>query len=177
MVKEDVTLIPYFDKNTSINTSLKGVTAPIHTKINGFNRSSLIDQMSSSVVNVDGHLEKENTFNYAGGIQAGWYFISMIPTSVSSGVTYEFTFILTNNGDEELNISLFQTNASGSPEATGNANETFTIASKETKTIVLTASNLSNANIMTYYKFNNATTSNLSLTVKEYLVIAASVII
>lgn len=173
VVKEDVTLIPYFDKNTSINTSLKGSTAPIHTKINGFNRSSLIDQMSSSVVNVDGHLEKENTFNYAGGVQAGWYFISMIPTSVSSGVTYEFTFILTNNGEEELNISLFQTNASGSPEAAGNANETFTIASKETKTIVLTASNLSNANIMTYYKFNNATTSNLSLTVKEYLVIAA----
>lgn len=173
VVKEDVTLIPYFDKNTSINTSLKGSTAPIHTKINGFNRSSLIDQMSSSVVNVDGHLEKENTFNYAGGVQAGWYFISMIPTTVSSGVTYEFTFILTNNGDEELNISLFQTNASGSPEATGNANETFTIASKETKTIVLTANNLSNANIMTYYKFNNATTSNLSLTVKEYLVIAA----
>ena len=173
VVKEDVTLIPYFDKNTSINTSLKGSTAPIHTKINGFNRSSLIDQMSSSVVNVDGHLEKENTFNYAGGVQAGWYFISMIPTTVSSGVTYKFTFILTNNGDEELNISLFQTNASGSPEATGNANETFTIASKETKTIVLTASNLSNANIMTYYKFNNATTSDLSLTVKEYLVIAA----
>ena len=173
VVKEDVTLIPYFDKNTSINTSLKGSTAPIHTKINGFNRSSLIDQMSSSVVNVDGHLEKENTFNYAGGVQAGWYFISMIPTTVSSGVTYEFTFILTNNGDEELNISLFQTNTSGSPEATGNANEKFTIASKETKTIVLTASNLSNANIMTYYKFNNATTSNLSLTVKEYLVIAA----
>lgn len=173
VVKEDVTLIPYFDKNTSINTSLKGSTAPIHTKINGFNRSSLIDQMSSSVVNVDGHLEKENTFNYAGGVQADWYFISMIPTSVSSGVTYEFTFILTNNGDEELNISLFQTNTSGSPEATGNANETFTIASKETKTIVLTANNLSNANIMTYYKFNNATTSNLSLTVKEYLVIAA----
>ncbi len=173
VVKEDVTLIPYFDKNTSINTSLKGSTAPIHTKINGFNRSSLIDQMSSSVVNVDGHLEKENTFNYAGGVQAGWYFISMIPTSVSSGVTYEFTFILTNNVEEELNISLFQTIASGSPEAAGNANETFTIASKETKTIVLTASNLSNANIMTYYKFNNATTSNLSLTVKEYLVIAA----
>ncbi len=173
VVKEDVTLIPYFDKNTSINTSLKGSTAPIHTKINGFNRSSLIDQMSSSVVNVDGHLEKENTFNYAGGVQAGWYFISMIPTTVSSGVTYEFTFILTNNGDEELNISLFQTNTSGSPEATGNANETFTIASKGTKTIVLTATNLSNANIMTYYKFNNTTTSNLSLTVKEYLVIAA----
>ena len=173
VVKEDVKLIPYFDKNTSINTSLKGSTAPIHTKIIGFNRSSLIDQMSSSVVNVDGHLEKENTFNYAGGVQAGWYFISMIPTTVSSGVTYEFTFILTNNGDEELNISLFQTNASGSPEATGNANKTFTIASKETKTIVLTATNLSNANIMTYYKFNNATTSNLSLTVKEYLVIAA----
>ena len=173
VVKEDVTLIPYFDKNTSINTSLKGSTAPIHTKINGFNRSSLIDQMSSSVVNVDGHLEKENTFNYAGGVQAGWYFISMIPTSVYSKTTYEFTFVLTNNGEEELNISLFQTNASGSPEATGNANETFTIASKETKTIVLTASNLGNANIMTYYKFNNATTSNLSLTVKEYLVIAA----
>ena len=173
VVKEDVKLIPYFDKNTSINTSLKGSTAPIHTKINGFNRSSLIDQMSSSVVNVDGHLEKENTFNYAGGVQAGWYFISMIPTTVSSGVTYEFTFILTNNGDEELNISLFQTNASGSPEATGNANETFTIASKGTKTIVLTANNLSNANIMTYYKFNNTTTSNFSLTVKEYLVIAA----
>ena len=173
VVKEDVKLIPYFDKNTSINTSLKGSTAPIHTKINGFNRSSLIDQMSSSVVNVDGHLEKENTFNYAGGVQAGWYFISMIPTTVSSGVTYEFTFILTNNGDEELNISLFQTNTSGSPEATGNANETFTIASKGTKTIVLTANNLSNANIITYYKFNNATTSNLSLTVKEYLVIAA----
>ena len=173
VVKEDVTLIPYFDKNTSINTSLKGSIAPIHTKINGFNRSSLIDQMSSSVVNVDGHLEKENTFNYADGVQAGWYFISMIPTTVSSGVTYKFTFILTNNGEEELNISLFQTNASGSPEATGNANETFTIASKETKTIVLTANNLSNANIMTYYKFNNATTSDLSLTVKEYLVIAA----
>lgn len=173
VVKEDVTLIPYFDKNTSINTSLKGSTAPIHTKINGFNRSSLIDQMSSSIVNVDGHLEKENTFNYAGGVQAGWYFISMIPTSVYSKTTYEFTFVLTNNGEEELNISLFQTNASGSPEATGNANKTFTIASKETKTIVLTATNLSNANIMTYYKFNNATTSNLSLTVKEYLVIAA----
>lgn len=173
VVKEDVTLIPYFDKNTSINTSLKGSTAPIHTKINGFNRSSLIDQMSSSIVNVDGHLEKENTFNYAGGAQAGWYFISMIPTSVYSKTTYEFTFVLTNNGEEELNISLFQTNASGSPEATGNANKTFTIASKETKTIVLTANNLSNANIMTYYKFNNATTSNLSLTVKEYLVIAA----
>ena len=152
---------------------MKGSTAPIHTTINGFNRSSLIDQMSSSIVNVDGHLEKENTFNYAGGVQAGWYFISMIPTSVYSKTTYEFTFVLTNNGEEELNISLFQTNASGSPEATGNANETFTIASKETKTIVLTAKNLSNANIMTYYKFNNATTSNLSLTVKEYLVIAA----
>ncbi len=173
VVKEDVTLIPYFDKNTSINTSLKGSTAPIHTKINGFNRSSLIDQMSSSVVNVDGHLEKENTFNYAGGVQTGWYFISMIPTTVFSKTTYEFTFVLTNNGEEELNISLFQTNASGSPEATGNANETFTIASKETKTIVLTANNLSNANIMTYYKFNNTTTSNFSLTVKEYLVIAA----
>lgn len=173
VITEDATLIPYFEKISSINTRLVGSTAPIHTNINGFNRNSLINQMSSSIVNVDGHLEKENTFNYAGGVQAGWYFISMIPTSVSSKTTYEFTFVLTNNGEEELNISLFQTNAGGSPEATGNANETFTIASKETKTIVLTVNNLGNANIMTYYKFNNATTSNLSLTVKEYLVIAA----
>ena len=173
VITEDATLTPYFDKISSINTRLEGATAPIHTRINGFDRSSLIKQMSSSIINVDGHLEKENSFNYAGGVQAGWYFISMIPTTVSSGVTYEFTFILTNNGEEELNISLFQTNASGNPEAVGNANETFTIASKETKTIVLTANNLGNANIMTYYKFNNTTTSDLSLAVREYLVVAA----
>ena len=174
VITEDATLIPYFDKISSINTRLEGSTAPIHTTtINGFNRRSLINQMSSSIVNVDGHLEKENSFNYAGGVQTGWYFISMISTTVATKVNYEFTFVLTNNGEEELNITLIQTNTSGTVDADTNASETFTIAPNETKTIVLTANYLSNANIMTCYKFNNATTSDLSLAVREYLVIAA----
>lgn len=172
-VKEDVTLIPYFDKNTSINTSLKGSTAPIHTRINGFDRTTLMNQMSSSIVDIDGHLENVNSFNYDGGVKSGWHFISMIPTTVNSGTKYEIKFILTNNGEEELNISLYQTNASGSPKAEGNANATVVIAPSETKTVVLSTSNIGNANIMTYYEFNNSTTTTLSLAVREYLAIAA----
>ena len=174
--EEDVTLIPYFEKDTYLDLGVFGNTPPIHTKISGFSNTKLKNQLTQEPVLIgegnDAHYEIATSFNYDVAPQKGWYFISMIPSTSISGTKYKLTFKMTNNGLDTLNIEMWHTSSSSNPKASGNGNTTVTIEPNQTVVATIEYSNISNNNMMTYYEFTSSLSNPLALQVIEYFELA-----
>lgn len=171
MPAKDITLIPYFKRDAGGQLDqLAGYV--VHPSVyEGFELIEIKKSVVGDFVMVgsgeNAYYEYLYSYEYAGGVQDGWYFTAMNSIPYTSG-SFVVTYTIMNNGTEAITITLRPVSSSGNATNPAYPSATATIAPGECVKMVVNGFAIANNNFMTGIIFSGTTTSDLNFSMATY---------
>lgn len=171
MPAKNVTLIPYFRRDAGAQLD-QSAGYLVHPSVKeGFE----LVQISRNIVGnftlvgsgENAYYEYLYSYKYPGGVQDGWYFLTMNSVPYMSG-SFVVTYTIINNGTEAITITLRPVSSSGEVLNTAKPSATATIQPGECVKMVVNGFGIANNNFMTGVIFSGTTSSDMNFSMATY---------